>query len=101
MWFIPLMRCPRATHKGNYSNKSHNPSLQADNPYLINLYEESSQTDLWLPKVFESFCFFEERKGRESRQKKNLSKGENQEQAPPILMFMFEPNLHNSQCPQI
>ena len=29
MWFIPLVR---AMHKGN---KSHNPSLQADNPYTV------------------------------------------------------------------
>ena len=31
MWFIPLVRCPRA-HQGN---KSHNPSLQTDNPYTL------------------------------------------------------------------
>ena len=32
-WFIPLVRCPRAQ-----GNKSHNPSLQTDNPYMISLY---------------------------------------------------------------
>ena len=31
MWFIPLVRCPWALPEGN---KSHNPSLRADNPYL-------------------------------------------------------------------
>ena len=43
MCIIPLVRCPRATHEGN---KSHNPSLQADNPYKIKdiLFNRTSKT---------------------------------------------------------
>ena len=55
--------------------------------------------------VFFFLCFFEEKKGRESRQKKTWNKGENQEQAPPILMViwtdLYEPTYTIPNAPQI